>query len=217
VEEKAMGLRPGAQTGAYPGLPPDQDRVTVQITWAGGHRTDGGLIRPVARLDQLSYYPRLAARTRELAAAGHSAPAIVKILNTEGFRPPKRREYFGTQGIRKLLQELGCVSRQEQALRRGAPSLGPHQWWLTDLARETGMPRVTLFGWIKRGWVTAHQQHDPHRSWIIHADPAEVERLRRLHQQSRGHRPRQAWLDHQQTAIIPNEEGSQGDDGEPRL
>ncbi|MER5916605.1 recombinase family protein [Streptomyces sp. NPDC001982] len=195
----------------------DSERVTVQVTWAGGHRTGGELVRPVAHLDQLSCYPRLAARARELAAAGHSAPAIAKILNAEGFRPPKRREHFGTQGVRKLLQELGCVSRQERALRQGAPPLGPGDWWLTDLAREIGMPRVTLFGWIKRGWVTAHQLTDQHRSWVVHADPAEVERLRRLHGQSRGHRPRQAWLDHQQAAIILNQEGTRDDDGEPHL
>ncbi|WP_461090388.1 recombinase family protein [Streptomyces incanus] len=195
----------------------DSERVTVQVTWAGGHCTRGELARPVARLAQLSYYPQLAARARALAAAGHSAPAIAKILNAEGFRPPKRREHFGTQGVRRLLQELGCVSRQEQNLRRKAPSLGPHQWWPTDLAREIGVPRVTLFGWIKRGWVTAHQQHDSRRSWVVQAGPAEVERLRRLHQQSSGHRPRQAWLDHQQAAIIPDEEGTRGDDAEPQL
>ncbi|PZG75098.1 recombinase family protein, partial [Streptomyces sp. NTH33] len=168
----------------------DSERVTAQVTWAGGYRTRGELARPVARLDQLSYYPQLAARARALAAAGHSAPAIAKILNAEGFRPPKRREHFAAQGVRRLLQELGCVSRQEQTLRRDAPPLGPHQWWLTDLAREVGVPRVTLFGWITRGWVTAHQQHDARRSWVVHANPAEVERLRRLHRQSRGHRPR---------------------------
>lgn len=195
----------------------DSERVTAQVAWAGGHRTRGELARPVARLDQLSYYPQLAARARALAAAGHCAPAIAKILGAEGFRPPKRREHFAAQGVRRLLQELGCVSRQEQTLRQGASPLGPHQWWLTDLAREIGVPRVTLFGWITRGWVTAHQQHDARRSWVVHADPAEVERLRRLHRQSRGHRPRQAWLDHQQTAIIPDEEGTRGDDAEPQL
>ncbi|MFK4273282.1 recombinase family protein [Streptomyces milbemycinicus] len=195
----------------------DSERVTVSIIWAGGHRTDGELVRPVARLDQLSYFPQLAARARELTAAGHSAPTIAKILNEEGFRPPKRRERFGTQGIRQLLQGLGCVSRQERAIRRSATPLGRNEWWPTDLAREIGMPRVTLFGWIKRGWVTARQLSDQRRSWVIHADPAEVDRLRQLHQQSRGHRPRQAWLDHQQTTIIRSEEGTHDDDAEPQV
>lgn len=133
----------------------DSERVTVQVTWVGGHRTDGEVVRPVGRLDQLSYFPQLSARARELAAAGHTASAIAKTLNAEGFRPPKRREHCGTQGVRELLRELGCTSRQEQSLRRNAQPLGPDEWWPTDLAREIGMPRVTLFGWIKHGWVTA--------------------------------------------------------------
>ncbi|MGW2650629.1 hypothetical protein ACWC2T_38520 [Streptomyces sp. NPDC001393] len=75
----------------------------MQITWAGGHRTRGEVIRPVGRLDQLSYFPHLAARAHEPAQAGHTAPTIAKILNDEGLRPPKRRDHFGTQGVRQLL------------------------------------------------------------------------------------------------------------------
>ncbi|WP_327695747.1 recombinase family protein [Streptomyces sp. NBC_00459] len=195
----------------------DSERVTVQITWAGGHRTDGATVRPVGRLDQLSYFPQLAARARELAAAGQAAPVIATILNAEGFRPPKRREHFGAQGVRELLRELGCISRQEQTLRRNARPLGPDDWWPSDLAREIGMPRVTLFGWIKKGWVTAHQQDDRRRSWVIHADRTEVERLRRLHELPRGHGARQPWLYHQRMTIIQNKEGTQGDDDEPQV
>ncbi|MFG2943569.1 recombinase family protein [Streptomyces sp. NPDC048282] len=195
----------------------ESERVTVRITWAGGHRTGGEVVRPVGRLDQLSYFPQLAARARDLAAAGHPAPAIAKFLNAEGFRPPKRRDQFGTQGVRQLLRELGCISRQEQNLRCNARPLGPDEWWPSDLAREIGMPRVTLFGWIKHRWVTAHQLDDRRRSWVIHADPAEVERLRRLHQLPRGHGARQPWLYHQRTAIIQNETGAHSDDNEPQL
>jgi DNA invertase Pin-like site-specific DNA recombinase len=38
------------------------ERVRVQIVWAGGHHSDAIVVRPVARLTQLSYYPQLAAR-----------------------------------------------------------------------------------------------------------------------------------------------------------
>lgn len=116
------------------------ERVTVQITWAGGHHSHGEVIRPVGRLDQLSYFPQPAARARELARAGHTAAAIAKILNAEGFRPPKRRDHFGPQAVRQLLQELGCVSRQEHTQRQAADPLGPDEWWPTDLARELGCP-----------------------------------------------------------------------------
>ena len=46
------------------------EKVDVEITWAGGHRTAAQITRPVACLTQLSYYPQLAARARELADGG---------------------------------------------------------------------------------------------------------------------------------------------------
>jgi len=36
--------------------------VDVSVTWVGGHTSAGRIVRPVARLDRLSYYPALLAR-----------------------------------------------------------------------------------------------------------------------------------------------------------
>ncbi|WP_432043725.1 hypothetical protein [Streptomyces cadmiisoli] len=46
------------------------ERVKVTIVWAGGTTTAGEVIRPVQRLEQLSYYPHLTDRIRELAGQG---------------------------------------------------------------------------------------------------------------------------------------------------
>jgi hypothetical protein len=54
-------------------------------------------------------------------------------------------------------------------------------WTVQDLAAEVGMPPGTLYGWIKQGHVTA--EFGTH--WIIHADDAEVSRLRELRTQPR--------------------------------
>src|SRR5262249_7951287 len=40
------------------------EQVRLEVAWAGGHHTHTQLVRPVACLTQLSYYPQLAARTR---------------------------------------------------------------------------------------------------------------------------------------------------------
>ncbi|NEW76493.1 hypothetical protein G4H13_40645 [Streptomyces rapamycinicus] len=96
-------------------------------------------------------------------------------------------------------------------------TLGPHEWWLTDLARHTGIPYVTLYGWLRRGWATGRQLDEPRRPWIIRADPMEVERLQLLHQQSHGRRSRRAWLDHQQATVLTDRKGASGDDGETQL
>jgi hypothetical protein len=195
----------------------NSERVHVQITWTGGYRTDGELVRPVATLQQLSYYPRLTSRVRELATRGLTARQIARRLNDEGFRPPKRRERFGEQGVRVIMQQLGCASPAQHAVRRAAPQLGEHEWWLTDLARAIGMPRVTLFSWLQRGWLTARQQPDPPRLWIVRADPHELHRLRQLHQLSRGQHARRPWLDSQDTTTRHHPEGAPDDVDPPQL
>jgi hypothetical protein len=84
------------------------EQVTVTIGWAGGHTTPGLTIRPVARLEQLSCYPQLVERVRQLAEQGHRAQAIVRRLHAEGFRPAKGRERIGVSAITQLLHQLGC-------------------------------------------------------------------------------------------------------------
>ena len=59
----------------------DSELVDVTITWAGGHQSTGQAVRPVARLDQLSYYPALLARVAGLAAAGRTSRQIAGALN----------------------------------------------------------------------------------------------------------------------------------------
>jgi hypothetical protein len=83
------------------------ERVAVKIGWAGGHTTHGQTIRPVARLDQLSSYPQLLERVRQLAEQGHRARAIADRLHAEGFRPAKGRQRIGGSAITQLLHQLG--------------------------------------------------------------------------------------------------------------
>ena len=89
----------------------DSELVDVNITWAGGHQTSGQAVRPVARLDQLSYYPALLARVTGLAAAGRNNRQIADALNAEGFRPPKRTSRFTGQQVRTLISQRGIRAR----------------------------------------------------------------------------------------------------------
>lgn len=178
----------------------DSENVEVTLVWAGGAATTARLVRPVAHLDQLSYFPLLRDRVAALAAAGHTAAAIAEQINTEGLRPPKRSDQFTADTMRELMHRLGISPRA--ARRRPAPP-GPDQWWLKDLAHEIGMPPVTLYSWIQRGWVTAHQDTRPPHRWIIHADPAEIDRLRALHALPAGHHNRQRWTPHPLTEEGP--------------
>ncbi len=171
----------------------NSERVPLRVVWVGGAQTVGELIRPVARLAQLSYYPQLCARVRALAGEGLTAEAIAVRLNTEGYRPPKRREHFGRQGIQELLRDLGVRARQPRTAPRD--DLGADEWWAAALAQQVGMPLATLQNWVRRGWVRAWQQAQPPRRWVVWANAAEVERLRRRHQRPAGYYTRRLWVD----------------------
>ena len=157
----------------------------VQIHWAGGHRTKAELLRPVARLDQLSYYPELMERVRQLHAEGCRATAIAERLNDEGWRPPKRRDTFNSAMTGELLSRLGLRVNHRRAARENV-KLPRGSWFLADLARHLGMPDITLYNWLTKGLVTGRRLSDrPGSPWIIEADKAELKRLRELRQAPR--------------------------------
>ena len=106
----------------------DSERVGVRIEWAGGRRTTDVVIRPVSSFEQLSYYPELCERVRELASGGLNSTLIARRLDAEGYRSPKV-EGFGHQGVQKLMKRLGLCQREG---RRRPPQglLGEHEWWL---------------------------------------------------------------------------------------
>jgi hypothetical protein len=173
------------------------EQVAVTIGWAGGHTTGGQTIRPVARLDQLSSYPQLLQRVRQLAEQGHRARAIARRLHAEGFRPAKGGQRIGVSAITQPLHQLGYP----RAFTRGriipppGEQPGPHEWWLDDLAAELDMPPITLHSWIRRGWVHAGQEsRRPHR-WIIQADPDQLAQLRQRRSRPPGWYTRRRWAE----------------------
>ena len=170
----------------------DSELVDVTITWAGGHETTGQAVRPVARLEQLSYYPRLIERIRELAADGHTARQIADVLNADGLRPPKRTDRFGRDQIRTILHQRGIRTHDHGRPATLAVALQPHEWSVTGLAAALRMPTATAYTWIYRGWVTANRASDD-KHWLITADPTELDRLRQLRDRPPGYHQHQRW------------------------
>lgn len=187
------------------------EKVHATIAWAGGRRSSAELVRPVARIDQLSYYPRLVDRLGELAAAGLTAKDIADQLARDGLSPPRGGERFHDGEILQLLHRHGLRPARSSPPRDDRPALGPDEWWLATLAREIGMPVATLFGWLQRGWVTGRQDTRPPRRWIITADQDEVERLRALHHLPTGYHNRRRW-----TPTSPDILGKEPDPHEAR-
>ena len=185
----------------------DSELVDVTITWAGGHQTAGQAVRPVARLDQLSYYPALLARVTELAAAGRNNRQIADTLNAEGYRPPKRTSRFNEGQVGTMIAQRGIRGRP-----KGRPavltSLGPGEWPVPGLAAELGMPTATIYNWIYRGWITA--RHAPGtRNWIITAGDEQIRQLRERRARPPGYYNRARWAPPQQEHEPDEKQGTQ--------
>ena len=186
--------------------------MDIQVVWACEHRTTGQITRPVACLAQLSYYPQLAQRASELAEARLPLAQIAGHLNAEGFRPPKRCPAFTANAVSDLLRAAGARRPRIPAHR---PPLAQHEWWPRDLASHLGMSAITLDAWVRRGWATGYL-HPAIKRTVVQADPAEVERLRALHQTPRGQHLRRPWLNNQQ-ATTTTGEGANGNADKPQL
>jgi DNA invertase Pin-like site-specific DNA recombinase len=169
------------------------ERVRVAVEWAGGGRSDGEVVRPIQRLADLSYYPRLCERLGALSAAGGSAAVIAERLHAEGYRPARPDGRLGPQTVRLLQRQLGL--RPSRPAVRARDALGADEWWAGDLADALGTTRGLLETWIRRGLVRAHQRDEPRRRWVIWADAAELARLRGLRQRPVADQARRRWTD----------------------
>ena len=159
----------------------DTEKVNVDYHWAGGHRTRTRMVRPVARLEQLSYYPELVVRIAALHQQGHSADAIARTLNEEGWRPAKRRKTFNRSMVHALLSRQGLSTGTQKQQYAAEVKRSADEWTLKELARELKMPEVTLYTWIRKGTLTARQgKQGGHAIWLIQANTTELERLRVL-------------------------------------
>src|SRR6516165_1597414 len=170
----------------------DSEVVDVTITWAGGHQAAGQAVRPVARLDQLSYFPSLLARVTELAATGRTSRQIADVLNAEGFRPPKRTTRFTDQQVRTLINQHNLRTSHQRGQPAALASLAPGEWSVPGLAAALGMPTASLYNWIYRGWATA--RHAPgSKNWIITANAAQMQQLRERRARPAGYYSRARW------------------------
>jgi hypothetical protein len=152
------------------------ERVRVTVEWVGGGALDGEVTRPIARLADLSTYPRLCGRLRALSRAGLSAAAVAARLEAEGYRSVRPDRPLSASTVRLLQRQLGLRTLRPRTLPR--EGLGPDEWWASDLAAALGMTRGTLETWLRRGWLTAHQRDEPLRRWVVRADATELARLR---------------------------------------
>ncbi|MEU9547290.1 recombinase family protein [Streptomyces mirabilis] len=173
------------------------ERVKVTIVWAGGTTTAGEVVRPVQRLQQLSYYPQLTDRIRELAGQGIGASGIADRLEAEGFRPAKGGKRISAATVRDLMRRLACPAGRVHLHRPAPPGEepGPGEWWLKHLAAELDMTTSTLYAWIDRGWISTRRESCWPNRLIAHADQRELAELRERRTRPPGWYSRRIWTE----------------------
>ena len=125
----------------------NSERVQLSIEWMGGSSTPLSMTRQVFKYEQLSFYPQLCQKLRELVAAGVDRETIAKQLTQAGYHPPKQTQQFNRMSVRRLMDKLGlaqCSSsiHSDEKLKTG-------EWWLPELARNLDIPRATLANWAR--------------------------------------------------------------------
>lgn len=162
------------------------EQVSLECHWIGGHITRGAFVRPVARTEQLSRYADLRARIIALHREGRNAPDIARLLNEEGWHPPRRSLGFTAAVIRDQLYRLGLRLRRTKPSAPPVPACGPDEWTLRGLSAELAMPLPTLYVWMRRGIVKARLDTSAGRAlWLVSADHTELDRLHALRNRSR--------------------------------
>lgn len=159
--------------------------VDIVVHWSGGFASRHEVRRPVRRVEQLRDHEAMMRRVLVSYREGRTSGEIADRLNAEGFRPAKRRETFNCSMVRQMLSRHFRSGPRPRGLSEASP-LKDHEWWLTDLARELGMPTPTVHSWLRRGWITARKLTGVGGRWVLWADEEELDRLRRLRASPRG-------------------------------
>ena len=149
----------------------DSERVDLVVHWAGGHQNCQSLRRPLGKLEQLSTYRALLAEIHDLRRAGYTAGQIAEKLNAAGYVTATQRNSFNERLVRMILGRHGSVPKGPRA----RPTDDPNEWPLAELAGELDMPLPTLYGWLRRGWISARRVHG---RWVTRLDAKDLENLR---------------------------------------
>ncbi len=157
------------------------EKVQTEIHWYGGHITHIRLDRPVAKMAQMAGYQAMMERIKALKSQGCPPAQIAEKLNTEGWKPPKRRQTFNAPMVRCLLNRQGIRIGTPKQQHTAVISRESDEWTLKELANHLQMPEPTLYAWLKKGYVRARQiKVDTRSFWIITANQQELAELRKL-------------------------------------
>jgi hypothetical protein len=158
----------------------------VGIVWISGAITRLAVEPTVGANVQLRDYPRLVERIRALSAAGSHDREIARHLLTEGLHSAHRTS-VPLRLVRDIRKAEGIPSLYQQC--RGHARVGTH-WTVPGLACWLGVRKGWVYERIGAGLIPA-TPYAATGCYVIPDDPALLERLRTLAEQTLSRR--RAW------------------------
>jgi DNA invertase Pin-like site-specific DNA recombinase len=156
----------------------ETERVSVVVHWRGGAVTRQDVTQGLRRYAALDRYDELQKRVVALRGDGLTAEQIAASLNQAGYAVPRGKQYTGRL-VRQLFTRFGLTGLPP-GVRDNRDLPGKDEWWLPALATQLGVKPIVVHTWRWSGWLHARQLCGDNGRWIVRADAAEVERLRRL-------------------------------------
>jgi DNA invertase Pin-like site-specific DNA recombinase len=150
----------------------ESEWVDAKVHWAGGHQSCTRFRRPVLRFDQLSTWPQLLQRLRDLLRGRLSVPQIAAKLNEEGLRTADGTP-FSEGCVRMLMLRQGLRSARNRA--HPTPPLKKHEWTIAELAMKLQVGYGTVIRWIHEKRLKGRKLEDGR--WVATADEAKCREL----------------------------------------
>lgn len=164
----------------------NSEDVDVVVHWAGTHETAVHVRRPVGKLFQLSGHQEILERIVQLRVDGCTGARVAELLNEDGWTTPHGGS-FNERLVRSFVERYGLPAMQQRG--HIIDGLKDDEMRIEDAAEDLGVPRPTVYGWLRRGLLKA-RRHSSRGPWLIHLDDAERKRLLELRRRrnSRGRR-----------------------------
>lgn len=160
------------------------EKVCIDIQWVGGHKTSAFICRPVAKLEQLSYYPALLDRVADLRKNNKTSDEIATILNNEKWRPFDQNKRFNGAMVIRLLHRNGITGKKKSRTKSIAKN--KNETTFQELSQRLDVPSATLYGWMRRGLIRARldKTSSSRGIWLLDISDKEVEHLKMLREKN---------------------------------
>lgn len=160
------------------------EKVCIEIQWIGGHKTNAYICRPIAKLEQLSYYPALLERVAQLRKGNKTSDEIAKILNNEKWRSFDQNKFFNGAMVIRLLHRNGIIGKKKTRSKQIMKN--KNEITFQELSKKLDMPSATLYGWMRKGIIKARlDKSGSYRGiWLININDEEINHLKRLREKN---------------------------------